>query len=573
MNVSFSTAVVIVGVIASANGQPVTSVRLNLPPSPMPLVENIGRVFTRQVQSRCAAQVVVQGDAPLVVELAIEPDIGAEGFKIADGAKGTVRIIGNDERGLLYGVGKFLHTSAFGDEGVTPSAWRGTSIPKSPMRGIYFATHFQNYYQMAPVEEVRQYVEDMGLWGYNNLLVWFGMEEFNGIADPKAQAMLERLRVLLKTAKDIGLDVGLGCVGNDGYKNSPKELRATMVKFDLGVELCPNKPGVMDLEVQFVKEKCEAFKSVGLDYWFIAPYDNGGCGCAKCIPWGINGFLKVAEPEARAFRSVFPKGKVVISTWYFDHPDLFKAGEWAGLTEKFGKQKPDWVDYIMADNFAAYPRYPLDKGVPGGLPLINFPDISMWGQDPWGGYGANPIPGRLQTRWDEAGAKLSGGIPYSEGRYEDLNKAICAQFYWAPERTALETVREYIAFEFSPEVVDDVMSAVKIFEQNHWRKNIGESAVTACQLLEKADAKLTPQARRSWRWRLFMIRAMVDQELYRDKSLEARDDVFQKVYDELLAISHSEKAWHMIRPQLIRAKKKVLPATPSGLPDKSKGEK
>ena len=123
----------------------------------------------------------------------------------------------------------------------------------------------------------------------------------------------------------------------------------------------------------------------------------------------------------------------------------------------------------MADNFEDYPRYPLDKGVPGGLPLLNFPDISMYGQYPWGGYGANPHPGRLQQRWDETKTKLSGGFPYSEGIYEDLNKVICAQLYWEPDRPAIETVKEYAAFEFSPEVADDVTSVVKIFEKNHLR--------------------------------------------------------------------------------------------------------
>ena len=237
--------------------------------------------------------------------------------------------------------------------------------------------------------------------------------------------MLARLRTLLKLAKDLGLDVSLGCVANEGYKNSPQELRATMIGGDLGTELCPSKPGVLELEVKYCQEKFDAFKDIGLDYWFIAPYDNGGCGCSKCAPWGINGYLRMAEPEARAYRRAFPKGKVVLSTWDFDL--LFGRGEWAGLAEKFNKQKPDWVDYIMADEGIApvYPRYPLEKGVPGGFPLLNFPEISMWNQGPWGGYGANPFPNRLQQRWNEIKGKLSGGFPYSEGIYEDLNEVIC----------------------------------------------------------------------------------------------------------------------------------------------------
>ena len=117
---------------------------------------------------------------------------------------GTIRITGNDARGLLYGVGKFLHTSAYGSQGFTPGSWRGTSVPKMPVRGIYFATHFHNYYQVAPIEDVQQYIEDLSLWGPNSFLVWFGMEEFNGINDPKAQAMIARLRALLKIVKRFG---------------------------------------------------------------------------------------------------------------------------------------------------------------------------------------------------------------------------------------------------------------------------------------------------------------------------------------------------------------------------------
>ena len=60
------------------------SVRLVLPPQPSPLVENIGRVLSRQIQQRCDAKVITAGDAPLVVELAVRPGIGTEGFQIED---------------------------------------------------------------------------------------------------------------------------------------------------------------------------------------------------------------------------------------------------------------------------------------------------------------------------------------------------------------------------------------------------------------------------------------------------------------------------------------------------------
>ena len=561
---TLSISILVLACAAEAQGEAVKSLRLILPPRSGAVVENIGRVFARQVESRCEARVIFKDAAPLTVELTIEPGVGSEGFRIADSAPNTIRIIGNDLRGLLYGVGKFLHTSAYGEGGFAPGSWRGESAPKMPVRGIYLATHFHNYYQAAPIEEVTRYVEDLSLWGVNSFLVWFGMEEFNGISDPKAQAMLERLRALLRIVKDLGLDASLGCICNDGYKNSPAHLRADDGTaghagyhsrmgpriFNLGNELCPSKPGVPEMELGFCQEKFEAFKSIGLDYWFIWPYDNGGCTCSNCAPWGANGFLRMAEPLARAYRRAFPKGRVILGTWYFDR---WADGEWSGITARFNAKKPDWVEYIMADNFEEYPRYPLDHGVPGGFPLLNFPDISMWGQDPWGGYGANPYPGRLQARWSLTRDKLSGGFPYSEGIYEDLNKVICTRLYWDPDRPALETVTDYAAFEFSPAVAEEVSSVVEIFEKNHQRDQIGERAVTACELLDRAEAKLTPQAQRSWRWRLFHVRASIDQEIYRNRLGQGRQEVFRKAHEELLKISRAENAWPMLRPVLIPA--------------------
>jgi hypothetical protein len=206
----------------------------------------------------------------------------------------------------------------------------------------------------------------------------------------------------------------------------------------------------------------------------------------------------------------------------------------------------------------------LDQGVPGGLPLLNFPEISMWGHNPWGGYGANPQPRRLQKRWDETGKKLSGGFPYSEGIYEDLNTVICAQLYWASDRPALETVKQYVAFEFSPEVVDDVTSVVTIFDNNHLRDQISESAITACQLMERADAKLTPRARASWRWRLLSIRASIDQEMYRNSQGQGSDQVFRQAYEELIGISHAENAHPMMRPVPVPAVNLEGPKLPAG---------
>ncbi|MCP4311458.1 MAG: hypothetical protein GY790_09375 [Bacteroidetes bacterium] len=60
-------------------------------------------------------------------------------------------------------MGKFLHTSRYDQGGFTPGAWRGTSVPRGTFRGIYFATHFNNWYEAASGPERARYVESLAL--------------------------------------------------------------------------------------------------------------------------------------------------------------------------------------------------------------------------------------------------------------------------------------------------------------------------------------------------------------------------------------------------------------------------
>jgi hypothetical protein len=359
-----------------------------------------------------------------------------------------------------------------------------------------------------------------------------------------------------------GIGVGLGEAVNDGFKSTPRELFRTPVPDpwgrhgNFGVNLCPSNPKAHEVLLRDWGRLLDEFADAELDYLVYWPYDEGGCGCKECSPWGSRGYPKLCRELSAAARAKMPHVRFILSTWTFDSPP---AGEWEGLTRCLVRDK-GWVDYIQADAHEDFPRYPLDKGVPGGLPLLNFPEISMWGQNPWGGYGANPLPARLQRLWNQTEKKLSGGFPYSEGIYEDLNKAICSQFYWDPGRPAAETIREYVAFEYSPDVVGEVAAALEIFEQNHLRDHIGPSADKAYELIEAAGRKLSPQARRAWRWRIVALRALIDRELLKHHG-RLEGETLKRAFDELTAIYRAENAHSMpIRPPQIRVSRSRLPS-------------
>ncbi len=535
-------AAVVFSFVLTLDAQPV---RLVLPQRHGELMDKAAAIFTRRVSEKCGTPGVVPGVNPATVELRVKAGDGSEGFTIC-GARGKVRVTGNDERGLLYGLGKLLRTSSCESGVFTPGSWRGASRPACSLRGVYLASHFGNFYEAAPIQELETYVEDLTLWGVNAIGFAFPAWQYDSYDDPAARSNLVRIRAMMKAAKRAGMQVGIFVAPNQTFKTAPVELRSKPYPDDwgrrgfLGVNLCPSLPAAREYLLRAWAGLLEEFRETGLDFAVYWPYDEGGCGCPQCWPWGPRGYLRICRDFSRLARSKYPQCKFVLSTWMFDSPP---AGEWDGLAKALGEDKSG-IDYIMADAHEDFPRYPLDRGVPGGLPLVNFPEISMWGMSPWGGYGANPLPGRLQHLWNQVSGKLSGGFPYSEGSYEDLNKVICSQFYWDPQRRARDTVVEYAASEFSPAVAADVLRAVEILEANHRRKKSGferppQQAAEAFDLLRQADRKLTPQARSSWRWRILYLRALIDNELSKTGG-KPRGPALKEAFAELVRIYHAE---------------------------------
>lgn len=521
-------------------------------PNPSEFILNAIRIANRIITQRIG-RYFNGTDNKLQLRLEILPGvIPSEAFRIAHTSKDLITITAADAKGILYGLGKFLHTSGLTAKGLTPANWQGISIPEKPFRKIYFATHFYNFYHSAPLEKLKEYIEELALWGYNGLIVWYDMHHFTGINDPEAQKILDRLAFLLREGKKVGMDSALTLLANEGYSTTPEALRAIAplqleVRGKFGVEICPSRAGGPELILKQIEEEIDAFtaRGVTLDHLSIWPYDQGGCGCKDCTPWGSNGFLKMTKLIAKTVKKKISGIKIIQSTWLFDAKE--DEGEWAGLAEAYRQESP-LVDYIMADSHGAFPQYPLNNPAPGNLPMLNFPEISMWGAFPWGGFGANPLPQRFQNIWNSVKNKLAGGFPYSEGFFEDINKVIYSQFYWESDRKASDIVKEYVSFEYSTKYAEEITEAIYIIEKNHGLEKRGGNSVVkvpqqdhgaekAYKILQKVDGKLPENIRKGWRWRILLIRAMLDYEFRKNGGMP--NDKTDAGFRELIDLYHA----------------------------------
>ncbi len=553
----------------SALVDPVESVQLIVPENTSAVVNNIAGIFEQRLKERGGISVVRDAGPQLKVVFKIQEGIGNEGFSIEE-INGEIVITGNDERGLLYGVGKFLRTSEYTSKGIKVGHWRGKSIPQKEIRGIYWATHFYNYYQNAPVEELKKYVEDLGLWGYNNIKVWYDMHHFSSFNDPVAEKFRERIDYILQSAKEIGLGVSFTMIANEAYVNDPVRLRAVPGRERGAVypeDICPHKPGGLEHILKVRGEFFDWSRQFNPDYITLWPYDPGGCASKDCEPWGSNGFLKAAEAVADLARQKLPRTRVILSTWMFD------STEWAGMQQ----QLPDlnkWTNVLMAEKIPGAET--LYKGLftplPDNITVVGFPEISMYNTFPWGGFGANPFPRKLSQQWNEVQSVSSGGFPYSEGIFDDINKVFYAQLYWNGQADVNEIVSEYARYELG---VNDTMSIVKVIntlEQNHhmrwWPGKLegiklmldwfpsknskpqdDPGAEEVYRVAQQTSENMPEWAAKSWRWRILYIRTMLDAEL-KSNGGTPNEKCYEGFY-ELLQLYHcNQQTDPVVKPPL-----------------------
>lgn len=497
------------------------ALRLVLDDQASPVDRRVADIFAAEVYQRTGRRLASadgsNADHSLVLRTDSATGLGADGFRLATApdSQGRMFVTGESPGGLAAGVGKLLRMSRYAPGSIAIPAIKLEEAPKMPVRGMYFATHFHNFYHVAPLAEVDRVIEELALWGGNVLNVWFDMHHFNGLRDPAAQKHLARLKHFAETAHGVGMQFGMGFLGNEGYGNSPKHLRATRSRgiAAYGVEVCPATPEGLALIGKWQAELLDAFPRI--DVLWSWPYDQGGCACESCHPWGGNGFLRCSEQMAKLYHERFPNGRLWMSTWDFD---AFEGhdGDYDGLFRLIREGHPEWLTGLLGGARGPYRRV-FERPDPQRYPLTWFPEISMHGMSPWGGCGANPLPGRCHRIMSEVGDRIVGGWPYSEGIYEDLNKFLWLAFFWNPGRPVDDLLHEYAAHYLAPDVAEDGVKLLRLLEKTHYRsqwavRNL-EEADEAHAVAQGIDAALPEWAKVSWRWRVLYIRATIDHVL------------------------------------------------------------
>jgi len=419
-----------------------------------------------------------------------------------------------DTHGILYGLGKLLHAFPHYVSMLEQSHFE-THIPATAQRGIYFATHFHNFYEGAPLEVLKEYIEDLALWGVNLIFTWFDMSWFpvGFWDDPTSPGMrmIERLCFINQTARECGMRIGATAIANEGFRSQPPvELRADpSVRrggFYLESQICPSKPGGMEMILQNRRKVLELIGAV--DYFWYWPYDQGGCGCEQCssprgVRWGKK-FFEIGPAISKLVKEFNPKAKFYISTWLMDEEEH-------AMIDDMCQRGANWFDGVL------YETHTLDDHpLHSDYEQMVFPEISMFDCyfTSYGCNGANPAPRRFAEPARLVALSGAGAVPYSEGMFEDVNKIVWASVLWNPKRNVDDIVNEYAGYYLSHTETKRAASVIFALEQTWGAANLNRASLKIVQdnytELSALEAGLPNMESSRLRWQSLRDRAEID---------------------------------------------------------------
>jgi len=523
-------------------------------------------VLRQALQRRLAERGCALGEDGFAVELCIGTDLREGEYRVHP-SDDSVHIVAADDCAAFAGLGAWLRACSFDGEGGCEIAKHEFAFtPERPVRGLYFASHFHNFYHIAPVDKVLEQIEDSALRGGNAIAVWYDMHHFASLEDADSRSLIVRLKQILRHARSIGMKTCMTMLSNEAFSGTPEHLKAqsaaqngyhSVLDGHYGVEICPNAPGGIEEIVRQRRLVLHEFADVQPDYIMYWPYDQGGCTCEKCAPWGANGLLKLFPHFVGVVREEMPGAKIIFSTWYFD---LFRDGEWDSFWPLANAGSVDAAEYLI-DFFprGKLPEVIRQSGLPVGKRMLSFPEISMFGGKPWGGFGANPLPAFLQESNDAGMTLYSGMLCYSEGIFEDINKSIMLAACSGREADSDRAIAEYARFEWCMQELEPAVRLLHMLEKALPREERfegdtiryviqnDEDVPAAAALARDIHAKLPARARENWRWRIVYLRALADEALLRAGGYPSEEaDAYLEELERIYEVG--EKTLPVVRP-------------------------
>jgi len=328
---------------------------------------------------------------------------------------------------------------------------KGQASPPKPIfavRELYAPGHFGNSYEVLGDDEMREVLAEASRWGFNRYGDWFDMDDCK---DPFApghtyglgDALWDCKKIHYGEAQALGLSRDFVLTPNHVYLDQCLPgLSATKDPRIIGQVICPSLRQAREMILRDYENLFAdlARSGVRLTSLSACPYDFGGCRCKRCDPWILT-FARLTHEICRIAQRHHPQVKMTMIGWWWSAEEHRLFAQWVD------KEAPGWID-IMYLHLPYGATKVADVPLPRGCKRGAFVHISYAEQaeprDTYGHFGPVIAAERLQqTVADMKTQGVTGIMAYSEGVFEDVNKAILAGLASGQYGTANEVLEAY----------------------------------------------------------------------------------------------------------------------------------
>ncbi|MBI2300699.1 MAG: hypothetical protein HYU66_17460 [Armatimonadetes bacterium] len=425
------------------------------------------------------------GATAVVLERADGP---AEGYAIRSGGD-TVEVLGNDPRGMLYGVGRLLRLlRRERDRVAVADGLDLSSAPRYPLRGHQLGYRPKtNSYDGWSLPMWEQYLRDLAVFGCNAIEL---IPPRSDDADDSPHFPLPPLAMMAGMSRlcdDYGMDVWVWYPALDADYTDPGTVAAAQREWE------------------------EVFTALPRLNAVFVPGGDPGHTAPRVL-------MTLLEQQAEALRRHHPGAGMWLS------PQGFTAAWLDELLAILRDERPAWLTGIVFGPQVRMGLPELRERVLEAYPIRHYPDITHCRQcqfpvPDWdlayalteAREGVNPRPLAMARIHRLLQPHTIGFITYSEGCNDDVNKAVWSALGWDPEADVTEILRDYSRYFIGDRYADIFAQGLLALERNWAGPLLGNASVNVTlaqfQAMERDAA---PPEKLNWRFQQALYRACYD---------------------------------------------------------------
>ncbi|HVU87940.1 MAG TPA: hypothetical protein VHD36_11510 [Pirellulales bacterium] len=445
---------------------------------------------------------------------------GKEGYRIRvrqDAGGDAVFVLGNDERGVLFGLGRLmlaLHMNP--GKATLERDFDVATAPAYPLRGHQLGYRPKtNSYDAWDLKQWEQYYRDLAVFGSNAVELVPPRTDDAPDSPHFPLPQLEMMTGMSKLADDYGLDVWIWYPAMDRNYADENTVEYSLQKWAYVFQHLPR-----------------------IDAVFV-PGGDPGHTQPKYL-------MALLEKQADILHRTHPQAQMWVS------PQSFNDVWFAEFIEILRRDQPSWLSGVVFGPQVRVSLPALREAVPERYPIRHYPDITHSRQCQYpvpnwdASYAVSEARECINPRpLDEAAIfrllqpYTIGFLTYSEGCNDDVNKFIWSGLGWDPQAPVIDILRDYAGYFIGDEYRDSFAQALMALERN-WRGPLvaNEGVDTTLAQFRTMERDATPSVLGNWRFQQALYRAYYD--AYIRERLIAENTAEDRALDRLRAAKSGE---------------------------------